>query len=86
MGEGFDLPRYVRGTALAAAVDAYDAARVALHRLDGTGGSEMSDANKNTIAPMILEAIAAWEQATLGETELRSGLALTPTTSPENER
>lgn len=65
-----ELPRYIRGTALAHAVDAYDDARCALH------GSEhqMSDVNKNTIAPMILEAIAAWEIATKGETELRGGL------------
>lgn len=65
-----NLPRYIPGTALAAAVDAYDAARMATHRSD----SGMSAANKDSIAPMILEAIAAWERATLGETELRSGL------------
>lgn len=64
------LPRYIPGTALAAAVDAYDAARMATHQ----GESGMSAANKDSIAPMILEAIAAWERATLGKTELRSGL------------
>jgi len=74
------LPTYVKGTALGAAVDAYDAARVAFHRREygSQGGGSMSDANKNSIAPMILEAIAAWERATLGETELRSGLFSPP--------
>ena len=70
-----ELPRYIRGTALAKAVDAYDAARIARHKLAGNGGdSGMSDGNKDTIAPMILEAIAAWELATTGETALRGGL------------
>ncbi|MDQ4421510.1 hypothetical protein OOT33_13870 [Sphingobium sp. DEHP117] len=64
------LPQYIRGTALAAAIDAYDNARCAFHASE----HQMSDANKNTIAPMILEAIAAWEKATQGSTELRGGL------------
>lgn len=64
------LPRYVKGTALAAAVDAYDDARCAFHATEHT----MSDANKDTISPMIMEAIVAWERAVHGNTELSGGL------------
>lgn len=70
-----ELPKYIKGTALGNAVDAYDNARIAFHKYHGSGGDKgMSDANKDSIVPMILEAIAAWEVATIGETELRSGL------------
>lgn len=65
-----ELPKYVKGTALAAAVDAYDDARCVFHGSKDT----MSDGNKDTIAPMIMEAIVAWEIAVNGETELRGGL------------
>lgn len=65
------LPKYMPGTALAKAVDAYDDARRAFH-----GGREapMSDGNKSTIAPMIMEAIVAWDRAVNGESQLRGGL------------
>lgn len=65
-----ELPKYIKGTALAAAVDAYDDARCAFHATEHT----MSDGNKDTIAPMIMEAIVAWELATKGETDLHGGL------------
>lgn len=70
-----DLPRYIKGTALAKAVDAYDDARRNLHfRNHGSCDGGMSDANKDTIAPMIMEAIAAWDKCVNGETELTGGL------------
>ena len=69
------IPRYIKGTALAKAVDAYDAARCAVNeKAHGGKCAAMSDANKDTIAPMIMEAIVAWHLAIEGETELRGGV------------
>lgn len=68
-------PSYIKGTALAKAVDAYDDARCIVNeKAHGGKCATMSDANKNTIAPMIMEAIVAWHLATDGETELRGGV------------
>lgn len=71
-----EMPKYIPGTALAKAIDAYDDARREFHRREhgSSGGLAMSDANKNYLAPMIMEAIVAWEIATHGSTELRGGL------------
>lgn len=61
--DGLDATRNRHGRTFAdypaqvqAAVNAYDAARCASHG----GGQPMSDANKATIAPMILAAVAAY--------------------------
>lgn len=69
------LPKYVPSTALGAAVDAYDRARCVLNeRWHGGKCAGMSDANKDTIAPMIMEAIAAYDRAINGSTELTGGV------------
>lgn len=70
-----ELPVYLKHTALGAAVDAYDAARCKLNeRWHGGNCAPMSDANKDSIAPMIMEAIAAYDRCVNGETELRGGV------------
>lgn len=50
---------------LQAAVDAYDKARISLAmKWHGSIAQPMSDANKESIAPMILAAIMAYQEAT----------------------
>ena len=69
------LPRYLPGTALGNAVDAYDAARCELHkRWHQSSDGGMSDANKDSIAPMIMEAIAAYDRSVNPESDLRGGV------------
>lgn len=62
-----DYPPEVR-----AAVDAYDENRRELadsHRITGRGEPAMSDANKATIAPMIMAAVRAYIETTLNRWE-----------------
>lgn len=54
---------------LRAAVDAYDESRRESH---GSREASMSDANKATIAPMIMAAVRAYVEASIGEAETPS--------------
>lgn len=70
-----NLPRYLKSTALGKAIDAYDETRCRLNeKWHGGKCDTMSDANKDSIAPMIMEAIRAYDLAVNGETELRGGV------------
>lgn len=57
---------------LQAAVNAYDEARRELansYTITGPGAPAMSDANKVTIAPMIMAAVRAYVEATVTQAE-----------------
>lgn len=58
---------YEEDTALRKAVDAYDAARMALAGLGPYASGSMSEENKRNIAPMIKAAIDAYITDTKGE-------------------